>query len=210
MLGLLEDNKITKWPLDVIDLRVKYPNTSFPDDISSTDLTSYGVVTIQEVSQPSYDSKTQKIAEDDPVLDGETWKQSWTVTSLTSDEITAINTKMCEQGYYKKRIKEIMKIANNLTYGDHKGFVNIIQAQRRGLIPSDVLDTAEYAHIYARLKQAYSQAKKYAENNLDDPILSGIREREYEIVNSKYNQKAGNLDQVYQDAGLQETLNMYK
>ena len=52
--------------------------------------------------------------------------------------------------------------------------------------------------------------KKYAENNLDDPILSGIREREYEIVNSKYNQKAGNLDQVYQDAGLQETLNMYK
>tara|TARA_B100000424_G_scaffold141650_1_gene107639 strand:- start:65 stop:514 length:450 start_codon:yes stop_codon:yes gene_type:complete len=89
MLGLLEDNKITKWPLDVIDLRVKYPNTSFPDDISSTDLTNYGVITIQEVSQPSYDRKTQKIAESDPVLDGETWKQNWIVTSLTSDEIAA-------------------------------------------------------------------------------------------------------------------------
>ena len=129
---------------------------------------------------------------------------------LENHEITAINTKMGEQGYYKKRIKEIMKIANNLTYGEYKGFVNIIQAQRRGLIPSDILDTAEYANIYARLKQAYSQAKVYAENNLDDPIRSGIREREYEIVNSKYNQKTGNLDQVYQDAGLQETLNMYK
>ena len=89
MLGLLEDNKITKWPLDVIDLRVKYPNTSFPDDISSTDLSSYGVVTIQKVSQPSFDGKTQKIAEGDPVLDGETWKQNWIVTSLTSDEIAA-------------------------------------------------------------------------------------------------------------------------
>ena len=91
MLGLLEDNKITKWPIDVIDLRVKSPNTSFPDDISSADLTSYGVVTIQEVSQPTYNNKTQKIAEGDPVLDGETWKQNWIVTSLTSDEIT-INT----------------------------------------------------------------------------------------------------------------------
>ncbi len=89
MLGILENNAITQFPIDVIDLRKKYPNTSFPDDISSVDLTSYGVVTIQKVAKPSYNSRTHKLAEGNPVLENGTWKQSWTVTSLTNDEITA-------------------------------------------------------------------------------------------------------------------------
>lgn len=89
MLGILENNTITQFPIDVIDLRKKYPNTSFPDDISNVDLTSYGVVTIQKVARPSYNSQTQKLAEGNPVLESGTWKQNWTVTSLTSDEITA-------------------------------------------------------------------------------------------------------------------------
>ena len=59
MLGILENNKITQYPIDVIDLRQKYPNTSFPDDISKTDLTNYGVVNIQEVQAPAFDSKNQ-------------------------------------------------------------------------------------------------------------------------------------------------------
>ena len=91
MLGILKDNKIIKWPIDVIDLRKEYPNTSFPENLSGLDLSTFNVVTIQEVVRPSYNTQNQKITEGDPVLDGETWKQSWTVTSLTSDEIT-INT----------------------------------------------------------------------------------------------------------------------
>ena len=91
MLGILKDNKITKWPIDVIDLRKEYPNTSFPENLTGLDLSSFNVVTVEEVARPSYDKQNQKIAEGDPVLDGETWKQNWLVTSLTSDEIT-INT----------------------------------------------------------------------------------------------------------------------
>ena len=41
-------------------------------------------------------------------------------------------------------------------------------------------------------------------------MRSGIREREYEKINADYNQKSGNLNQLYQDSGLQETLNMAK
>ena len=96
MLGILKDNKITEWPIDVIDLRVKYPNTSFPDDITNADLTSYGVVEIKEVAKPSYNAQNQKVSEGDPVLDGETWKQSWTVTSLTSDEISLKTNELWE------------------------------------------------------------------------------------------------------------------
>ncbi len=129
---------------------------------------------------------------------------------LEAHEITAINSKMGEQGIWKKSINEIMRDANKLEYGGHKGFINIIRAQRRGLISSEILDTAEYANIFNRLEQAYSRAKKYAEDSLDDPMRSGIRSREYEAMNSERNQNYGNIDQVYDDAGLQETLNIYK
>jgi len=134
---------------------------------------------------------------------------------LENHEITAINSKIGEQGIYKKKINEIMKDANKLTYKApngkvYKGFQNIIQAQRRGFISSEILDSAKYANIFARLQQAYAQSKRFAEDNLDEPMRSGIREREYEKMNADYNQKSGNLDQLYQDAGLQETLNMAK
>ena len=134
---------------------------------------------------------------------------------LENHEITAINSKMGEQGIYKKKINEIMKDANKLTYTDsngitHKGFINIIQAQRRGLVPSDILDSTKYARIFSRLRTAYANAKRIAEDNLDEPLRSIIREKEYKKKTAEYNQKAGNIDQVLQDAGLQETLNIPK
>jgi hypothetical protein len=108
-----------------------------------------------------------------------------------------------------------MKDANKLTYTGpdgtvYKGFQNIIQAQRRGWISSEVLDSTKYANIFARLTLAYAQCKRLAEDSLDEPMRSGIREREYEKINADYNQKSGNLNQLYEDSGLQETLNMAK
>jgi len=134
---------------------------------------------------------------------------------LENHEIAAINSKIGEQGIYKQKINEIMKDANKLTHTGpdgtvYKGFQNIIQAQRRGWISSEVLDSTKYANIFARLTLAYAQCKRFAEDNLDEPMRSGIREREYEKINADYNQKAGNIDQLYQDAGLQETLNIAK
>ena len=129
---------------------------------------------------------------------------------LETHEISAINSKIGEQGYYQSQIQEVMKDANKLEYGGYKGFVNILHAQRRGLISSEVLDTAKFANIYSRLTLAYSQAKRLAENNLDEPMRSTLREREYAKQKSDYNQKSGNLDQLYEDAGLNETLNIPK
>ena len=129
---------------------------------------------------------------------------------LENHEIAAINSKIGEMGIYQQKIREIMRDANRLEYNGIKGFTNIIRAQRQGLVSSEVLDTAKYANIYSRLQQAYAQAKRVAEDNLPDEMRAGIREREYEKINADYNQKAGNLDQLYEDAGLQETLNMVK
>ncbi len=134
---------------------------------------------------------------------------------LENHEITAINTEMGKQGIYKARIKEIMQDANKLTYTApdgtiYKGFKNIIRAQRRGMVPSDVLDTAKFENIYSRLTLAHSQAKTLAEDNLPEPMRSGIREREYELDLANTYQQSGNINAVLEDAGLQETLNMAK
>jgi len=129
---------------------------------------------------------------------------------LENHEIAAINSKIGEQGYYQSQIREIMKDANKLEYGGYKGFVNILRAQRRGLISSEILDTGKFANIYSRLTLAYAQAKRLAENSLDEPMRSTIIEREYAKQQSDYNQKTGNLDQLYEDAGLTETLNIPK
>ena len=129
---------------------------------------------------------------------------------LETHEIAAINSKIGEQGYYRNEIRRIMKKANNLEYEGYKGFVNILRAQRRGLISSEILDSAKFANIYSQLTLAYTQAKVFAEDSLPEPMRSGIRQREYEKMNADYNQKTGNLDQLYQDAGLNETLNIPK
>ena len=134
---------------------------------------------------------------------------------LDNHEITAINSKMGEQGLYKKEIRKIMVDANKLTYTApdgtvYKGFQNIIHAQRRGMISSEILDHTKYANIFNRLTKAYELSKRFAEDSLEDPIRAGIRNKEYSKTKAEYNTKTGNLDQLYQDAGLQETLNIAK
>ena len=121
---------------------------------------------------------------------------------LENHEIAAINSVIGRQGYYKEKIQEIMKDAEKLEYDGIKGFVNIIRAQRRGMISSEVLDTAKFANIYSRITQAYIAAKRYAENSLPDDIKSDIRMREYEKIEKDKDQKRGNLDKLYKDAGL--------
>ena len=134
---------------------------------------------------------------------------------LENHEITAINSKMGEQGAYKREINKIMKDAAKLTYTGpdgtvYKGFKDIIQAQRRGLISSEILDHTKYGNIFNRLSKAYDKSKRLAENSLDEPIRSGIRAREYAKINADYNTKTTNLDQLYDDAGLNKTLNIAK
>ena len=134
---------------------------------------------------------------------------------LENHEITAINSKMGEMGLYKHKLTEIMRDANRLTYNApdgtvYKGFKNIIQAQRRGLISSEILDIGKYRDIFRRINQAYASSKRVAEDNLHPSIRAGIRQREYAKINADYAQRSGNLDQVYDDAGLNKTLNIAK
>ena len=134
---------------------------------------------------------------------------------LENHEITAINSIIGKQGFYKQEIQRIMKIANKLTYTApdgtvYKGFTNILQAQRRGFITSEMLNTGKYERIFSELTLAYNQAKNIAEDSLGDdpataPILASIREREYAKQMNLEAQQAGDID-----TAVEEALNMPK
>jgi len=163
-------------------------------------------------SQPS---KERQFLIDIEFNSNPTMRMSQRGAILHNHEITAINTVIGEQGYYKQSIREIMGRANRLEYKApdgtvYVGFKNIIQAQRRGLIPSDILDTGKFANIFNDLRSAYAEAKRLAEDSLPEEILAGIQDREFNNKMSNEDQKYGDINQVLEDSGLQKTLNIAK
>ena len=87
MKGYLENNTITKSPIDISYLKTKHKNTSFPSNWESADLSSFGMVNITEVTKPTINGKTQKLNELSPELIDGNWTQKFEVVSLTTDEI---------------------------------------------------------------------------------------------------------------------------
>ncbi len=89
-LALVEDNAVTKYPVGLGDLRQKFPNVSFPKSLEGEDLTSLGVVTVNDVDKPAFNSSTQKVEEGAPALADGTWKQTWNVINFTAAELQSI------------------------------------------------------------------------------------------------------------------------
>jgi hypothetical protein len=70
-------------------LRIDYPNTSFPVSPPDSTLAEYSVYPLTQNPAPSYDEDTQKIVLQDPTfVDGE-WVLDYAVVDLTQEEIDA-------------------------------------------------------------------------------------------------------------------------
>ena len=133
---------------------------------------------------------------------------------LENNEITAIHSEMGKQGIFKAELQDIMRDAENITYTGsdgvtYKGFVNILKAQRRGNVSSEVLDSTKFQGIFNRISTAYDQAKALAENSIDVEMQTAIREREYQKKIQEDHTTYGNLDGLYEEA-YPETLNLIK
>jgi hypothetical protein len=86
MLAFLSNNSIEKYPINLMDLKIKYPNVSFPIPLNISDLTSYGVVEIIEEEQPPFNPDIESIEKREPeIVDGQ-WKISWEIIPH-SDEV---------------------------------------------------------------------------------------------------------------------------
>jgi len=90
-LARVENNSVTAYPYGVAQLKAEYPNTSFPTDplqIPSV-RDNLGVVVVQDVAEPSFNSRTQRVVAGTPVLSGDVWSQNWVVQDKTADEVAS-------------------------------------------------------------------------------------------------------------------------
>jgi hypothetical protein len=78
------------YPFELKFLLESFPNVSFSDNLTSEDLSPFGIFLVEETEKPPFDSRTQKIDEGIPECD-ETgiWKKTWTVRDATTEEIAA-------------------------------------------------------------------------------------------------------------------------
>jgi|SRR6056300_2008765 hypothetical protein len=91
----ITNGAVDQYPYTIGLLRRDNPNTSFPRNISSSTLESWGVYSVVVEDQPSFDIKTQNLTQNStPTLSGDTWTLGWTVSSKSADEITDYNNNM--------------------------------------------------------------------------------------------------------------------
>tara|TARA_R100001510_G_C7550750_1_gene134666 strand:- start:1 stop:468 length:468 start_codon:yes stop_codon:yes gene_type:complete len=93
MYVLIRDGAVVTFPYSVGKLRADNPNTSFPKNPSNEILEGLGVHTVNSVTKPDYDIRTQKLTQNSaPHLEEGQWYIGWTITDKTADEITAYDT----------------------------------------------------------------------------------------------------------------------
>ena len=84
----ITNGSLDTYPYNVGQLRRDNPNTSFPKQIPSEMLESYGVYTVVYTDMPSIDDRTQKTEQEaTPTLVDGSWTISWTTTDKTAEEI---------------------------------------------------------------------------------------------------------------------------
>ena len=88
----------------------------------------------------------------------------------SSSQKSELKALMGQDGYFNKKLKTIMKLAEDMTYKDPetgvtiKGYVNIMRNFRRKGITGEVLET--YSRIIPRINLALRQAQKRVETRL--------------------------------------------
>jgi len=86
----ITSGSVDTYPYSVGQLRRDNSNTSFPKQIPSEMLESYGVYTVVYTDMPSIDDRTQKVEQEaTPSLVAGAWTVGWTTSSKTAEETQA-------------------------------------------------------------------------------------------------------------------------
>ena len=109
-LAFIEDGAITKYPIGLAEVRRKFPNSSFPRRLEGSDLSAFGVVTVEETSIPTFDSATQKINEGEPALIDGVWQKTWQISDLSAEELQAIADK--KAGEIRAQRNELLMLSD--------------------------------------------------------------------------------------------------
>tara|TARA_R110000782_G_C14795669_1_gene411334 strand:+ start:1601 stop:2065 length:465 start_codon:yes stop_codon:yes gene_type:complete len=86
----IQGSEVLQFPYSIGLLKKQNPNVGFPRVISEDTLSSYGVKSVVIASIPSYNFRTQNLAQNAaPSLSNGTWTIGWTVSSKTTEEIAS-------------------------------------------------------------------------------------------------------------------------
>lgn len=86
-LAFIENGAVIQYPIGAVDVRRKFPNTSFPRNIEEADLTAFGVVNVVDLPQPQFNNETQYLQENPPSSDNGVWLKTWSVVNYTTEEL---------------------------------------------------------------------------------------------------------------------------
>jgi hypothetical protein len=88
MYAKLNNGVVETYPYSIGQLRKDHPNVSFPKNISAATLDAFNVVEVQAVTPPTV-THLQVWHETTPVLDGGVWKQSYTVSDVSAEDLAS-------------------------------------------------------------------------------------------------------------------------
>lgn len=80
----LKNNIIEKYPYSIPELRADNPQVSFPQTMTDSLLSEWGVYPVKFVEAPEVDH-TKEIIEKTPVYENGEWVQSWEIVNVSSD-----------------------------------------------------------------------------------------------------------------------------
>ena len=99
----ITSGSVDTYPYSIGQLRRDNPNTSFPKQIPTDMLESYGVHTVAFADTPSYDVRTQSVEQAaTPSLVGSAWTIGWNTVSKSADEIAQYDEAMAETNRNKR------------------------------------------------------------------------------------------------------------
>jgi len=99
----ITNGTVDTYPYSVGQLRRDNPNVSFPKQIPTEMLQSYGVEPVALEDQPSFIKRTQNLSQNAaPYLSDGIWKLGWTVEDKTAEEIAEYDALMSEENRDKR------------------------------------------------------------------------------------------------------------
>ena len=103
MLVKITNGNVDTYPYNVGQLRRDNPNTSFPKQIPSDMLESYGIMPVAYTDMPSIDERTQSVEQEStPSLVDGAWTIGWTTSSKTAEETQEYDDSMASSSRSKR------------------------------------------------------------------------------------------------------------
>ncbi len=139
MYAKVENETIIISPYTMEMIRKDFPNISFPNTPTESDLVGLPVVLVQEAPQPEHSPETHNCIEVTPVFEGNIWSQKWELVELSENEINERQNQMIERFSFMVQL-HMDTIAKQKGYGDSRtspsvsarsyaGFPNPFQAE---------------------------------------------------------------------------------